>query len=357
MRVAFRVDASRKIGYGHFMRCLTLADALKPGGAQVRFVCRHLPDGLRALLSPRGHALAVLNGAAEAPEPEALPHAHFLGTSQQRDATDTLQALSGAVWDWLVVDHYAIDARWESVLRQAARNVMVIDDIADRTHDCDVLLDQNLYPDMETRYAGKVSDRCRSLLGPRYALLRDDFRQLRERTEPRSGLVRRIFVFLGGADPENLTERAIRALRRSGDGFAVDVVVGGENPHRAAIEDTCRSFGYECHVQTTRMAELMAAADLAIGAGGSASWERCCLGLATLSVAFADNQVRIAAALDSAGACLFLGDQFTATEQRMAEGVRTLVEDRRRLSEISRNAFALVDGRGAERVRDTLCAP
>jgi len=353
VRAAFRVDASQRIGIGHFMRCLTLADALARDGAQVRFVCRQLNASLRDLLVQKGHELSMLDGGGEQGGLDELAHASFLGTSQQRDAAETLRALSGSAWDWLIVDHYALDARWESALRKVAHRVMVIDDIADRAHDCDVLLDQNLYPDMETRYVGKLSDRCRSLLGPRYALVRDEFRQLRQRIVPRSGLVKRVLVFLGGADPENMTGRAIEAIHKVGVD-AVDVVVGAENPHREAIEAVCRSRGYDCHVQTTRMAELMAAADLAIGAGGSASWERCCLGLPTASVAFAENHVRIAAALDEVGACVFLGNQFTATQQRMEDALRALVRDRTRLAEISSKAFSLVDGHGSARVRDTL---
>ncbi len=357
MRVAFRVDASAQIGTGHFMRCLTLADALKRRGGRVRFVCRHLPESLRTLLKPSNHELALLNGSVEAEALDELAHAHFLGNSQRSDAAATLRALSDSAWDWMIVDHYGLDARWESTLREAARRVMVIDDIADRVHDCDVLLDQNLYPDMDARYVGKVPDGCQVLLGPHYALLRDEFPQLRERSKPRSGSVRRILVFLGGVDPENLTARAIEAVNDLGlTNLLVDVVIGADHPHRLAIEAACKTYRYSCHVQTTRMAELMSLADVAVGAGGSASWERCCLGLATASVAFADNQVEIAAALDHVGACVFVGNQHAATQQKIAAELGTLIADQARVHAISRKAFSLVDGRGSERVREIVCS-
>lgn len=181
MEIAFRVDASHQIGTGHLMRCLTLADALKSRGVKTHFVCRHIPDHLIGLLVQKDHSLTRLPEDQRIDTIDAandLTHSHWLGVSQTQDAHGTLQALNNEDLDWLVVDHYALDFRWESAMRQIAKRIMVIDDIADRSHDCDILLDQNLYADMETRYIGKVPSHCQCLLGPRYALLRDEFRQL-----------------------------------------------------------------------------------------------------------------------------------------------------------------------------------
>lgn len=334
---------------GHLVRCLTLANALKRRGVYTRFVCRHLPDTLRRLLEPGRHDVVLLNAGTVAEPMDELSHSHFLGTSQRQDAVSTLKVLADGSWDWLVVDHYAIDARWESMLRKAAEKTVVIDDIADRIHDCDVLLDQNLYPDMETRYRGKTSDRCQRLLGPQYALLRQEFQEWRARVRPRTGPVRRVLVFLGGMDPHDLTGTAIAALQGMDRTLKVDVVIGAEHPRRVQIERACAAHGYDCHVQTSRMAALMATADLAIGAGGSASWERCCVGLASIVLAFADNQVHIARALQEAGACLFL-DRQPVTQKQIEGAVTTLTHDHERLAAISRNAYTLVDGCGTERV-------
>lgn len=133
------------------MRCLTLADALKQRGAQIRFVSRQMPKHLRDMLREKSHECTPLNSRSNEEAADDLPHSHWLGTSQAADAQKTLQALSAQTWDWLVVDHYALDARWESALRGMVRRILVIDDLADRVHDCDVLLDQNLYEDMDTR--------------------------------------------------------------------------------------------------------------------------------------------------------------------------------------------------------------
>ena len=237
MKIAFRVDASSQIGTGHFMRCLTLADALKQRDAQIRFISRHLPEHLRDMLAAKALQFMPLNSSSIESISDDLAQSHWLGTSQHVDAQDTIQALSDQTWDWLVVDHYALDARWESVLRQTAKKTLVIDDIADRQHDCDVLLDQNFYADMQTRYTGKVPEHCQLLLGPRYALLREEFRQLREQITPRTGPVKRVLVFFGGVDADNYTARAIKALANIGShDLKVDVVLGAQHPHREQIE-------------------------------------------------------------------------------------------------------------------------
>ena len=345
MRIAIRVDASSQIGTGHFMRCLTLADALQQRGAQIRFVSRHIPEHLR-----EGHEFMLLNSSSSEAIPDSPSHAHWLGTSQHADAQDTVQALSDQTWDWLVVDHYALDSRWESALRQTAKNVMVIDDIADRVHDCDVLLDQNFYADMNTRYAGKVPPHCQLLLGPRYALLRDEFRQLREQVKPRNGPVRRILIFFGGVDTDNYTGRAIEALFNIGiPDLHVDVVIGAEHPFREQLEFTCAEQGFFYHVQTNRMAELMAPADLAIGAGGSATWERCCLGVTTLTICAADNQRKQIADAASKGLLYApeLKDELILVIKRH---VRALIENDCLRYAISHNGMQAVDGRGVLRV-------
>jgi len=354
MKVAFRVDASSQIGTGHFMRCLTLADELRQRGTQIRFISRHLPDHLRDMLTAKGVEFMPLNACPNASIVDDLAHAHWLGTSQHTDAQDSAQALSDQPWDWLVVDHYALDARWESALRPTAKNILVIDDIADRQHDCDMLLDQNFYAGIDTRYTGKVPEHCRLLLGPRYALLRDEFRQLRDQVKPRTGPVKRILVFFGGVDADNYTGRAIEALADIGiEGLHVDVVIGAQHPHREQIESACAKHQFDCHVQTNRMAELMAAADLAIGAGGSTTWERCCLGLPTLTFCTAENQIKQVADAASAG-LLYAPELKDELIQVIKHHLRALFENNALIRSISRNAMQAVDGRSALRVIENM---
>ncbi len=344
IKIAFRTDASSQIGTGHFMRCLTLADALKQRGAQIRFVSRQLPPHLCDMLAAKGMELALLdNNNASAPPTDDLAHAHWLGTSQAQDAMDSIQALSGQTWEWLIVDHYALDARWESALRSIAKQIMVIDDIADRQHECDVLLDQNFYIDMHTRYIGKVPSHCQLLLGPRYAMLRDEFRQLHEQIKPRSGPVKRVLVFFGGVDADNYTGRAMEALYEIDiPQLYVDVVIGAQHPCREQIKAACVQHGFICHVQTGKMAELMAAADLAIGAGGSATWERCCMGLPSIVLVLAENQSKAAKDLEMAGVQVNLGDAKQVTIKELVDKIRELVVNEKLRSELSMASLELV---------------
>lgn len=350
MRIAVRVDASHQIGTGHFMRCLTLADALTQRGVQIRFVCRHLPEHLRGMLIGRGHEFTLLESRPGEALSDSLAHAHWLGVSQHADAQDTIQALSDQTWDWLVVDHYALDARWESALRHMAKNILAIDDLADRQHDCDLLLDQNFYADMDTRYISKVPTQCQLLLGPRYALLRDEFRQMREQVKPRTGPAKCVLVFFGGVDADNYTGRALDALPNLGiEGLHVDVVIGAQHPHRQQIEAACSEKSFVCHVQTARIAELMAAADLAIGAGGSATWERCCLGLPTLTICVAENQRKQIADAASEG-LLYAPELKGELIPAIRRHVSVLMENGYLRQAISRNGMRAVDGRGVLRV-------
>jgi len=353
--IAFRADATSQIGTGHFMRCLTLADGLRQRGAHIRFISRGLPTHLRDMLAAKGIELSLLSSNEGSSATDELAHSHWLGASQAQDAEATIQALSDQTWDWLIVDHYALDARWESTMRTSAKQIMVIDDIADRSHDCDVLLDQNFYADMQTRYADKVPAHCQLLLGPRYALLRDEFRKLREQIKPRTGPVKRILVFFGGVDADNCTGRAMKALAEmGGEGLHVDVVIGAQHPCLTEIKANCAQHGFVCHVQTNRMAELMASADLAIGAGGSASWERCCLGLPALLVSLADNQIDIAKALDLSGCCIYLGELERVNASIMQRQIAGLISAHDQIEMISRRALSLVDGMGVDRVCQAL---
>jgi UDP-2,4-diacetamido-2,4,6-trideoxy-beta-L-altropyranose hydrolase len=347
MKVAFRVDVSSQIGTGHFMRCLTLADELKRQFADICFLSRNLPGHFSEMLVVKGIEYIPLGNDGIADPIDELAHASWLGVSQAQDAKATVKALSGHVYDWMVVDHYALDVRWEIIVRPNVKNIMVIDDLADRHHDCDILLDQNYYADMQTRYNGKVPSHSQLLLGPSYALLRDEFRFLREQVKVRNGEVKKVLVFFGGVDENNYTLQAIEALTEVNAGFQVDVVIGAQHPFKEMIENACTKHGYVCHVQTPYMAKLMAEADLAIGAGGSASWERCCLGLPSLLVSLADNQIAIAKELSAIGACTYIGNR---DQVSLKKWLTQFIANQELNKKISENAFSIVDGLGVHRV-------
>jgi UDP-2,4-diacetamido-2,4,6-trideoxy-beta-L-altropyranose hydrolase len=352
-RIAIRVDATDPIGTGHFMRCLALADMLHVRGARVQFVTRALPSHLHKLAAHRGHALAILPAPLEPGDCDDLAHSAWLGTSQRTDTDLTRTALAGGRVDWLIVDHYALDARWESALRPCTGNILVIDDLADRTHDCDALLDQNLHEDMQARYASRVPAHCRLLLGPKYALLREEFATLRASWHERDGDVRRILILMGGVDADNLTSLAIEAVSSLPRVPAVDVVVGARNPARDAIAVLCRTHGYALHVQPSNVAELMASADLAIGAGGVAAWERCCAGLPTLTLCSAQNQREQINQLALQGLA-YVPEVHPGNADALATHLRALLENPALRAALSRNGLRAVDGRGTQRVAGAL---
>lgn len=352
-RVVIRADASVEMGMGHLMRCLSLADALKDDGTDVHFLLRSHAAALTGLIEANGHAARLLT---DPPLRSAGRggHARWLPTTWQQDAEQTLEAIGaiGAV-EWLVVDHYALDAGWERLLRQRVPRLLAIDDLADRPHECDILLDQNFVLDLETRYRGRVPAACQTLLGPRYALLRPEFARLRSSLVARSGEVQRILVCYGGSDPSNETARTLEAIKFLSRGLpALDVVIGLSNPHAESASRLCRELPRaELHRGADNMAELMRRADLAIGAGGVMCWERCCLGLPTIAVDIATNQIGALTGLASIGAIVHLGSAAAVTGEQMAGAVESLLIDSARNRRMGEAALALVDGQGSPRVR------
>jgi UDP-2,4-diacetamido-2,4,6-trideoxy-beta-L-altropyranose hydrolase len=349
VRCAFRVDASRTMGAGHVMRCLALAEELGDCGVQSRFVSRHMPESLRSVIQDRGYEFMSLGDVSRSSQ-HGNSHAEWLGVSQAEDAAALVAAIGAPRVDWLIVDHYALGHEWETAARAAADHILAIDDLADRPHDCDLLLDQNLYEDLESRYDGKLPKDARALIGPHYALLRKEFAQVRAAISPRTGEVRRLLVFFGGMDEADWTTTALEGLIQAGvQDLDVDVVLGAEHGNRRHIESLCRSHGFTVHVQTSHMAELMAAADLAIGAGGSATWERCCVGLPSLVVAVAQNQRAVVHDAAAAG-LLYAPQARQLSTETFAKHVVALMENPLLLRAMSTKCMNVVDGRGARRV-------
>ncbi|MFO7684769.1 MAG: UDP-2,4-diacetamido-2,4,6-trideoxy-beta-L-altropyranose hydrolase [Desulfobacterales bacterium] len=355
MKIAFRTDSSLRIGTGHMMRCMALADILQSLGAETRFICRNILDHHAALLQRKNHSVTQLPEHRRPVLNDGLAHSEWLGVSQWQDAEDSQRALADEFWDWLVVDHYALDFRWEAIMQYSAAHILVIDDLADRKHTCHVLLDQNLHIDMETRYSDNVPLDCRLFLGPDYALLREEFLLWRNFVRPRTGPVNQVLVFLGGVDADNITSRVIRAVAKLGQPqIRVAVVVGAHHPARDCIETYCRQNGYQFYVETRQMAEMMAKSDVAIGSAGTSTWERCCLGLPTLCVSIAKNQIPIAKALALHEAGIDLGEGDLLSEPELQASLLRLIHNRTELTAFSNRCLSLVDGCGAKRVAEAM---
>ncbi len=353
MKVLVRADAGALIGSGHVRRSLTLADALRAGGAKITFVCRAHPGHLADLIRAEGYECRLLPVV----DASGAGYVAWLGARLEQDAADAAAIARelGHV-DLLLTDHYAIGNDWQRTVRPAVSWIMAIDDLANRSHDADVVLDQN-FGRTAAMYAPLVPAACRVLAGPRYALLRSEFAAARPAALARrknfTG-VRRVLVSLGGMDPQNLTERVVRLLAaaRGGQPVIVTTVIG-DGRQVEALRRAAAGMDIEVLVGASNMAELMRDADVAIGGMGGTAWERCALGLPTLALIVADNQRPAAVRMQTAG---LLVDALMPDELDEDALCRLLTLDLQTYAALSAAVAAQCDGEGAARVVDVVQA-
>ncbi len=354
MKITFRVDASLKMGTGHVMRCLTLANALKEQGAECHFICREHPGNLIDKIQQAGfvvHSLP-LNTNTQAFKQQRLNkenelfHAGWLGTSQAQDAQECQAILEAIQSDWLIVDHYALDKTWQQALQPYYKKLMVIDDLGDREHLADLLLDQN-YASTSEKYQGLVPENCKILAGTQYTLLRPEFAQWREfslKRRQNNPAINKILVTLGGVDPDNYTGKILAELAKAdlSPEVEITIVMGATAPHLEAIKQQAAKmpFTSQVKVNVSNMAELMSNADLAIGAAGATTWERCCLGLPTIQLVIAENQRTTAEALAKAKAVILLNT--------ISELPNLLAKANQWMPSLIANSKQITDGKGCE---------
>ena len=363
MKFVFRVDAGLHIGSGHVMRCLTLADALHKQGAECVFICRLFSGNLCDLIEQKGYQVCSLPNS-EFFEPtynqeQKIPHEHWLGVNWQEDARQTIDyfkqlSVSSDKPNWLIIDHYALDYQWENTVKVYVDNIMVIDDLADRKHHCQLLLDQNLGTKLDD-YKDFLPDDCATLLGPKYALLRDEFYQRRKVSLKRreaTTKIKQILITMGGIDQYNITGELLNALKGCliPSGCKLVVVMGSQAPHLEKVKKIAPTMPWETQVlvNIANMAELMVESDLAIGAAGSTSWERCCLGLPSIMFITAMNQMAIARSFQQKNLAFIIN----ATDCIENELKRSLIEIQKpnNLMNFSFRVSVIVDGMGVKRV-------
>ena len=356
-RIALRVDASQQMGSGHLMRCLALADALRTKGAQCHFISRAHPGHLIEAIRQRGHMVHSL--LAPAQQTQAVikngpTHADWLGSTWESDAHETAAVLASLQPDWLVVDHYALDHRWEAAQQPNCKKLLVIDDLADRLHLCHLLLDQNLGRSPQD-YAYLIPAHCQVFTGPQYALLRPEFAALRPHSLQRRQAqtsIGRLLITMGGVDQDNATGQVLKTLKACDlpAGCRITVVMGLTAPWLQHVRELAAQMPWptEVVVNVNDMARRMADSDLAIGAAGSTSWERCCLGLPTLIAVLAENQQPGAQAMEALHAGRLIG-LVGDTAKQLPLAVAELIETACR-TRMSRAASAITDGLGIDKV-------
>lgn len=360
--VIFRVDASLEIGTGHVMRCLTLALALKIKKVQAEFICRNHEGNLIDLINRNGftvHIIPKVKGEHSRSitqiqkDSNALDHSSWLGVSQERDIRDSSLILRKLRPDWLIVDHYALDKTWEIGLVSLYSKLMVIDDLADREHTCEMLLDQT-FGRNERDYEHLVPSACLLLMGSKYALLRSEFSHWREKSLKRRKNVQfdKLLITMGGIDKDNITEKVIEQLEEFDlhSDLEITVVMGLSAPYLSDILVKVTKSHLKLSVESnvTDMARLMSNSDFCIGASGATTWERSCLGLPTIQIISADNQGTIAKNVSNYGAALTIRSDEVAS---LDYHIKRLKRDAKTL--ISRSS-AITDGKGTDLVLDHL---
>lgn len=350
VHIAFRTDSSHQVGSGHLMRCLSLAHELQRMDVESVFICREHSGNLSHIVEDAGFQIHRL--PAHQTQTDEGTYAHWLGVSAEQDAQETIAIVAKATFDWLIVDHYALDTSWEKRLRPYVNKIAIIDDLANREHDCDLLLDQNYFgEDSSCRYQPYVPLSCHCFLGPQYALLQTHYAALRAFACLRTGDINRVLLFFGSHDAKEHTEKALTALSHLPlQHVWVDVVLGAHYPDKSRIIEKALKRGRATiyDMQPT-LAGLMQRADLMIGAGGATTWERLCLGLPAIVLSLADNQSLFTQRLMNEG--FQLG--FKKEDNEVKAWYETILELMNKpdvLRQMSQKASQLVDGWGAKRM-------
>ena len=337
MKVVFRVDASLQMGIGHVMRCLPLANELKQQNHEIIFICRELTGNLISLIN---HSVLVLPKNDNF-QSDSL-YLNWLGATQEQDAEQTIKVIPKNT-NLLIVDSYALDEIWHKQLRPYTKKIMVIDDLSDRQFECDVLLNQNLGTQIED-YKDKVPNDCELLLGCDYALLRPEFPNLREKAlikRKNTKEIKNILISMGGSD---ITNKTYDILQDISDDLNIVVVLGGSSPHNKMIISYAKDKeNIKVLIDADNISGLMFDADLAIGAGGSTSWERCCLGLPTLLYVLAENQRKIAENLEQLDAVKIVDN--------LKVNLQNILNNLQFWQTMSENAQTVCDGIGVKRIK------
>ena len=351
----FRADASSKIGTGHVVRCLTLANELRKRGGECQFICREHHGHLIERIKNDGFLVHVLKTTGETDRD--LLHSDWLGSTQRADAASSSCILENCQADWLIVDHYGLDYRWELEARQHVKQIMVIDDLADRKHDCDLLLNQN-YGSSPALYSGSVPVECLQIHGPKYALLKPSYAEHRKGMPSRDGQVRRAMIYFGGGeDRADVTGMAVGAFQTPElEDVQLDIVVGANYAHQEALENAVaqRTKKPKIHRQLRDLAALMSVSDLAIGAGGSTMWERCCMGLPSIVICVAPNQRRSCEEMHKAGFIRYLGEIDSVSKDIISSEITSVRARPNDLRVLREKNSALVTGCGSRLIADML---
>jgi len=359
--IVIRVDASRIIGGGHVMRCISLANKLKLNGATVTFITRSNNNLIESIQS-NGHRLEVI---AESSLDKNLSFEHDIYKTWKNemweyDALKCNKIINNISPQWTIVDHYGLDYKWHRTIRNATKNIMVIDDIADRKLDCDLLLDQTFLCKY-SKYKNLIPKECKVLLGSKYTLLRDEFRYLRglaiKKRKKYNG-IKKILISFGSMDFENNSEKILSILNQIKWKYniSVDIVFDKNSHNYTNLKQYAKlsSLPVKILSNVKNMSELMLKADIAIGAAGTTTWERCCLGLPSLVLNTASNQRYVVSSLKKNKVIFNIKPPIRSKYSGIEDAIEILQNDKNIYTNMSKSSFAICDGLGSERVASSM---
>ena len=335
--IFIRVDSSTKIGYGHFMRCMALADTLQKN-FEINFITRSLEGSLISDIQKKGFGIFRFYSNSEK-------------INEKNDAQKTISLIkkhSGSK-NILIVDNYQLPKKWETDVKPFVHKLIVIDDLSNRSHNCDLLIDQNLHTKVNGLYKGLIPSNCIKLIGPKFSMIRKEFRMMRKSVKPRTFPIKKILVSFGGSDIENQTRVALNSIKKMNGKINVDVVVGKANKCKKTLKIFCnKNKHFTYHEQIDNIADLMLSSDLSIGSSGSTTWERCCLGLPAIVSISSNDQRDIANSLSRKKCIINLGDVKKLKESSYINVITNLKKND--LRNMSKNSMSLVDGNGTQRI-------
>ena len=356
MNFIFRVDSSSQIGSGHIVRCLTLAKELNKRDNKCKFICRdHNNNLIKEIEKENFEVITLYNSnklrTAKKNNTKHSNYYNWIGASWKEDANQTIDVLKSEEVDLLIIDHYGIDQKWEKKIRPYIKKIMVIDDLANRKHYCDLLLDQNL-GSSKKRYKNLIPKYSKQLHGPLYALINSNYSLKRTKLKKRSAKIKRVLIYFGNG------EETFKLLKTTLIAFSsqdllkmkLDIVFNGKfNDLKKLRRLTTKRVKTQIYTNLPNLSSLMSKADLAIGAAGSTSWERCCMGLPTIGVISAENQKFVAKSLNLNGVAIVLHPSLFSVS-KISKTVMSLYNDESYYLRISKKAFSICDGNGSKRV-------
>ena len=378
MNILFRLDASKGIGNGHLIRCICLADRLRDIGAKATFLCRAEEEDDYDILIKSEHKLKLLKNKNSK---DVQSYDSWLGVHWEQDAEEVksfIDCLDDDI-NLIIVDHYGIDARWHKKLRASCKQIFVIDDLVDRELDCDFLLNSSFSGQVEEYSKLLLNKKCKSFLGPDYALISPKYNHLRSKAlikRKNNTSINEILVFLGSMDPKNYSGLAIEAIQsfQWRTPIEVNCILSSKSPSLELVRkqivtleddrddqsllDSRASNQYQpefirpkitLHSDTENMEKFIFDADLCIGSGGNSAWERCVLGLPTFLTSIADNQIRNIQNITEKGAA-----DFWKSKIDLLDLFKNYIQNTEKLKLLEENAFNLCDGQGIERITSSM---